>query len=266
MDTKKYIDFIIESLEPLVAKLARGGNIALNLSQDIFEDHSPARSDYLERLVIRLKDDLGLSLMDRIPWVSNKPPGPRQWASEKRIQMHTGYEPIYWFCNDPLACISSNQRVLEPHSEKHLKFVRNGGTKKHAVHGDGAYIKRVGSYGKETAGKIPTNVFNISNYCKSGREVSAYARTLGISPHGAKMPLPLAEKLVRFLSREGDLIVDLFGGTLTTGHAAELHNRRWLCTDMMWEYIRSSFVRFEDKIINPKFLEAPWRNKKSLSY
>jgi len=266
MDTGKYIDFIIESLEPLIAKLARGGNIALNLSQDIFEDRSPARSDYLERLVIKLKDDLGLSLMDRIPWTcSNKPPGPYQWASKKRIQLHTGYEPIYWFTNDPLACISNNQRVLEPHSEQHLKFVRSGGTKKYAVHGDGAYVKRIGSYSKETAGKIPSNVFNFSNYCKEGRAVSAYAKSLGISAHAAKMPLPLAEKLVQFLSREGDLVVDLFGGTLTTGQAAERHRRRWLCTDIMWEYIRSSFIRFDDKVINPKFLNAPWRGQRTLS-
>jgi site-specific DNA-methyltransferase (cytosine-N4-specific) len=267
MSTTKYIEFILESFEPLVAKLAKGGNIAINLSQDIFEDCSPARSDYLERLVIKFKDELGLSLMDRIPWTcTNKPPGPYQWASKNRYQLHTGYEPIYWFTNDPLACISNNQRILEPHSEQHLKFVRSGGTKKHAVNGDGAYVKKVGSYSKETAGKIPQNVFNFSNYCKEGRAVSAYAKTLGIPAHAAKMPLPLAEKLVKFLSQEGDLICDPFGGTLTTGHAAEIHGRRWICTDMIWEYIRSSFVRFDDKVINPRFLSAPWRGKKALSY
>ena len=61
IDSKAYITFIVESLEPLVAKLCKGGNIVLNLSQDIFETNSPARSDYLERLVITLKDELGLS-------------------------------------------------------------------------------------------------------------------------------------------------------------------------------------------------------------
>ena len=269
IDTKAYIRFIVESLEPLVAKLCKGGNIVLNLSQDIFETNSPARSDYLERLVITLKDELGLFLMDRIPWVcTNKPPGPIQYASLKRMQLNNGWEPVYSFTNDPIANISNNQRILEPHTQQHLDFVRNGGTKKHAVNGDGAYVKRVGSYAKETKGKIPRNVFFDSNIllfpnnCVSGKAVSDYAKSLGIASHGAKMPLSLAEKLVQFFSREGDLVVDPFGGTLTTGHAAEKHKRRWICTDMMWEYIRSSFIRFEDRVINPKFLSSPWRNRK----
>lgn len=267
MSTEKYIEFILESFEPLVAKLAKGGNIAINLSQDIFEDKSPARSDYLERLVIRMKDELGLHLMDRIPWTcTNKPPGPYQWASKTRYQLHNGYEPIYWFTNDPFACISNNQRVLEPHSEQHLKFVRSGGTKKRSVNGDGAYVKKVGSYSKETAGKIPQNVFNFPNNCNDGRIVSAYAKTLGLPAHSAKMPLPLAEKLVNFLSREGDIVVDPFAGSFTTAKAAEINGRRWICTEIMWEYIRTSFARFDDKVINPKFLSAPWRGKRALSY
>tara|TARA_R110001592_G_scaffold342386_3_gene632230 strand:+ start:773 stop:2020 length:1248 start_codon:yes stop_codon:yes gene_type:complete len=269
IDSKAYITFIVESLEPLVAKLCKGGNIVLNLSQDIFETNSPARSDYLERLVITLKDELGLSLMDRIPWVcTNKPPGPIQYASLKRMQLNNGWEPVYSFTNDPMANIANNQRILEPHSKQHLDFVRAGGTKKHAVNGDGAYVKRVGSYSKETKGKIPRNVFFDSNIllfpnnCESGKAVSDYAKSLGIAAHGAKMPLSLAEKLVQFFSREGDLIVDPFGGTLTTGHAAENNNRRWICTEIMWEYIRSSFVRFNDRVVNPRFLCAPWRKSK----
>jgi site-specific DNA-methyltransferase (cytosine-N4-specific) len=249
---------------PLLDKLADGGNIALNLSQDIFEHKSPARSDYLERLVIALKDELGLHLMDRIPWVCpNKLPGPIQWASLKRTQMNTGYEPIYWFSNNPHKCISNNQRILEPHTTAHQNFINAGGTKKHAVHGDGAYIKRVGSYSNPTTGKIPKNVFSFPNNCREGNKVSAYAKRLGISPHAAKMPLPLAEKLVNFLSREGDLVVDPFGGTLTTGQAAERNNRRWICTEMMWEYIRASFVRFDDRVMNPKFISAPWRKTRT---
>jgi site-specific DNA-methyltransferase (cytosine-N4-specific) len=72
------------------------------------------------------------------------------------------------------------------------------------------------------------------------------------------MPYSLADFLVRFLSREGDLIVDPFGGTFTTGEAAQRNARRWICTDMIWEYVRQSFARFDDTdvFINPAFTNA----------
>ena len=73
--------------------------MALSLSNDIFEQGSPARSLYLERLTIALEDRLGLRLMDRLIWKSNKPPGPYQWASKERMQLNTAYEPVLWFSN-----------------------------------------------------------------------------------------------------------------------------------------------------------------------
>lgn len=252
----EYIEFICTSLEPVVDKLVRGGSIALNVSNDIFEDKSPARSTYLERLIIALEDRLGLKKMDTMAWISNKAPGPIQWASLKRIQLNTGYEPILWLSNSPLDAFSNNQRVLMPHSESHKRFMESGGQKTAAVNADGNYVKRVGSYGNVTQGKIPKNVLNLSNYCHSGRMVSQYAKQLGIPPHSAKMPFSVADFLVRFLTEPGQLVVDPFAGTLTTGEAAERNGRSWLCCELTWEYIRQSFVRFDDVWVNPAFANA----------
>jgi DNA modification methylase len=259
VNTIKYIDFICEALEPIVNNLYVGGNIALNIGNDIFESGSPARSIYVERLVIALVDRFGLSLMDRMPWsCPNKIPGPIAWASKKRMQLNAGFEHILWFCNEPNKCIANNQRVLKSHTEKHQKFIITGGHKTTSVNGDGAYVKKQGAWSNQTAGTIPKNVLTFHNTCSHGRKVSNYAKELGIAPHSAKMPYSLAEFLVRFLSREGDLIVDPFGGTFTTGEAAERNGRRWICTDTIWEYVRQSFIRFDDRdtFINPVFLNA----------
>lgn len=255
----EYIDFVCRALEPIIDKMANGASLALNVSNDIFEDKSPARSTYLERLIIALEDRMGLSKMDVLPWMSNKIPGPTYWASKHRIQLNTTYEPILWFCNNPIACFADNRRVLQPHTEKHKKLMESGGIKKSSVNGDGAYRKNVGGFGQVTEGKIPKNILQFSNYCHTGRAVSRYAKEMGLPTHGAKMPFSLASFLVQYLSRPGDLIVDPFGGTLTSGEAAEANGRRWVCTEMVWEYIRQSFVRFDrfdDVYINPEFCNA----------
>lgn len=67
-DESHYVNFICSALEPIVGNLVPGGSIVLNISNDIFESKSPARSLYVERLILALHDRLGLALMDRMPY------------------------------------------------------------------------------------------------------------------------------------------------------------------------------------------------------
>jgi hypothetical protein len=63
-----YVDWLCLQLEPIARNLVRGGTIALNVSNDIFEPGMPSRSLYREKLVIALCERLGLHKMDEIPW------------------------------------------------------------------------------------------------------------------------------------------------------------------------------------------------------
>jgi DNA modification methylase len=243
---ESYIDFICEILEPVVKNLVCGGNIALSVSQDIFEPGLPSRSMYLEKLTIALCERFGLHLMDRLVWESNKPPGPYQWASKQRMQLNVGYEFVLWFTNDPMRCIADNRRVLEPHSAAHQKLIGQGGEKRERVSGDGAYRIREGSYGNDTPGRIPRNVMHVGNVCHSQRQYKQRAKELGLAPHGATMPLALARKLVRFLSDVGQLVVDTCGGSMTTALACELESRAWASTELVFDYIRGGAERFRD--------------------
>ena len=123
-----YIDWIRKMLAPVVRNLVPGGSICLNISNDLFEPGLPSRSLYRERLVIALCDRFGLRKMDELIWHNaSKPPGPVRWASIERSQLNVGYEPVYWFTNDPTRVRSNNRRVLQAHSDKHLKLINAGG-------------------------------------------------------------------------------------------------------------------------------------------
>jgi site-specific DNA-methyltransferase (cytosine-N4-specific) len=243
-DVSVYTDFICRSLEPVVANLAPEGSVVINLSQDIFVPGTPARSTYLERLVIAIEDRLGLSLMDRVPWCSNKPPGPMQWSSKKRVQMNVSWEPMLWFALDPMRVKSDNRRVLQPHTETHLKLLTAGGEQRTASYGDGAYRLRPGSYGKPTAGRIPRNVITMGNGCPDHRQYRRDAERLGLPPHGAPMPKAMYDYWIQFLTEPGDLCADIFGGRITLGKSAEELGRRWVVTEIMLEYTRAAAERF----------------------
>ena len=247
-DEQEYIDFICRSIEPVVRNLAPGGSICLNISNDVFEPGCPARSMYIERLLIKLHDQLGLKLMDRLVWENpNKPPGPIQWTSIKRIHLNVGYEPIYWLTNDPVRARSNNRRVLQQHTEKHLAYLRNGGEQRNASYCDGAYTLRAGkSFANLTEGKIPRNVLKFSNTCHDKRRTAHQARALGLPIHGATMPLELAKFLIQLLTGDGDdeLVADIFAGWNTVGRAAEELGRPWIVAENIYEYVRGGAERF----------------------
>ncbi|KZC39844.1 DNA methyltransferase [Rhodanobacter sp. FW510-R12] len=241
----EYVDFIVHAIEPLVRTLVRGGSMALNLSNDVFMASSPARSTYLERLIIALEDRLGLQLMDRLPWVNlSKAPGPIAWASKERIHLNVGFEPIIWMCNAPRESFADNRRVLEPHTEKHRQLIAAGGTAVEGDYSDGAYRRRAGAFGRETAGRIPKNVLMRGHRCADAMATRRDAQRLGLPPHGAVMPTSVADFLVRYLTEPGQLVVDPFGGKGTTGLAAERAGRRWLICDRVLDYLRAGAERF----------------------
>lgn len=234
----EYVDWLTGQLEPIVKLLVPGGSICLNVSNDIFEPGLPSRSLYRERLVIALCDRLGLHKMDELIWhAPNKVPGPLQWASLSRQQLNTAWEPVYWFTNDPRMCKSDNRRVLQEHTERHLKLIERGGEDRTAEYGDGAYRLKPGAYGSQTLGRIPRNVITCSTNSGNKRVMRSAALAQGLPTHGALMPLPLARFLVEFLTEPGDLTVDPFFGWGTTGKACEELGRRWMGTELMGEHV-----------------------------
>lgn len=245
-DEKEFVNWICDTLAPVVENLADGGSIVLNLG-DCCLKHSPARSMYIHRLVLELHDRFKLSYMDNLIWHNlTKPPGPIQYASKKRVHLNAGYENIIWMTNNPDAVYSDNRRVLQPHSEQHLKLIAKGGEQRARVNSDGAHRILVGAYGNPTEGKIPRNVIPMAHTCRSQQLYKAHARSVGIQPHGASMPLKLAKFLIEFFTRRGQLVVDPFSGSFTIALAAEQLLRRWIGVEHFLEYIAPSSYRFYD--------------------
>lgn len=259
-----YADFACRAVEPLLKNLAPGGSIVVNVSNDLFEEGLPSRSTYIERMVVAFEDRLGLSLMDRHPWINpSKPPGPVEYASKKRIHMNVGWEPIYWFTNDPTCVKANNQNTLLPHTERHKRFVANGGEKQARSYSDGAYTVKPGSYSKETPGRIHRNFSIVGHNCPENRMFHRLAKQLNLPAHGAPFPRRLYDLFIQHLTDVGDLCVDLFSGRGTMGVAAEELGRRWLMTEWILEYPRIGAERarnFKGFWMNPamdEILAAP---------
>ena len=63
------------------------------------------------------------------------------------------------------------------------------------------------------------------------------------------MPASLASFFVHFLTDPGDLVLDPFAGSNTTGFVAELAGRRWVAIDQEKKYVEQSRIRFGDPVL-----------------
>ena len=256
-DEREYVAFLVKALEPVVKRMRPGGTIALNVTNDAFLNGLPARSLYRERLVLALHDELGLQKLDTICWVNkSKPPGPTQWACMRPTLLGVAYEPIYLFTNDPARSLCDNRRVLQPHTDRHLKLIGRGGEERTGRFGDGAYSIRPGSFARATSGALPRNVLEYGHKCGDLDAYRAYCREQGLPVHAAAMPLKLVLFLVQYLAAPGDLVVDLFSGTGTTGKACELSGRHWFMVERILQHVVGAASRFR----GCEDFEATWED------
>lgn len=67
------------------------------------------------------------------------------------------------------------------------------------------------------------------------------------------MPSDLARFFIRFLTEPGDIVLDPFGGSNTTGAAAEDLERFWLSIEATEDHIKGSRGRFGNRITHDSF-------------
>jgi site-specific DNA-methyltransferase (cytosine-N4-specific) len=90
-----------------------------------------------------------------------------------------------------------------------------------------------------------TNALTVSNTVSTD-DYRAFCKANELKIHPARMAPELPEFFIRFLTDEDDLVFDPFGGSNTTGAAAEGLGRQWLTLEPQNEYIQGSLGRFPD--------------------
>jgi DNA modification methylase len=99
------------------------------------------------------------------------------------------------------------------------------------------------AFGRNNGGALPSNLLAIPNSQSNDAYLRA-CKTLGLPGHPARFPLRLPAFFIEMLTDPGDLVVDFFGGSNTSGRAAEDLGRRWLSFELDQEYAALSAVRF----------------------
>jgi len=71
--------------------------------------------------------------------------------------------------------------------------------------------------------------------------------------HPTQKPLKLLERILLASTNEGDVVLDPFNGSGTTGVAALRLGRKYVGIEMSEEYLDLTIERLEDELRNPRF-------------
>ncbi len=236
----EYVDWITRLVEAWLPTLAADGSLVLNLG-DAWLPGMPAQSTYQERVLIALEDRLGLRLCQRFAWHSpTKLPAPAQYVNIERCRVKTSLEQVYWL--SPSARPYANNRdVLVPYSDAMKARLAQGGEK--GARRPSGFVHAAGAFGADNGGAIPSNLIVASNSESNSPYIRA-CKAQGLPVHPARFPIALPEFFIKLLTRVHDLVADPFGGSGTTGRAAENLDRRWLIIEQMREYLAGAYQRF----------------------
>ncbi|HET7921304.1 MAG TPA: site-specific DNA-methyltransferase [Gammaproteobacteria bacterium] len=237
----EYIDWLTEFATLVRRKLTDDGSFVLDLG-GAYKKGVPVRSLYNYRVLVRFCDEIGFHLAEEFFWHNpSKLPSPIEWVNKRKLRVKDSVNTVWWLSKTewPKADVT---KVLSPYGERMKKLIRNP-AKFYTPKGRPSGHDVSAGFGKDNGGAIPSNLLQISNSESNGQYLSG-CKTIGIRAHPARFPTKLPEFFIRFLTEPGDLVVDIFAGSNTTGQVAEAEGRRWLAFDEQLEYLAASAFRF----------------------
>jgi site-specific DNA-methyltransferase (cytosine-N4-specific) len=240
----EYIVWLSEFAKIVLKKLKSDGSFVLDLG-GAYQKGVPSRSLYNFRIPIHFCDDLGFFLAEDFYWFNpSKLPSPIEWVNKRKIRAKDSVNTVWWFSKTefPKANVSN---VLTEYSDRMKKLLEDpdkfyDAKKRPSGHDIGK------GFGKNNKGAIPSNLLQIPNSESNGGYMSG-CKSIGIKSHPARFPAKLPEFFIKFLTEPGDVVVDIFAGSNTTGYVAETHKRYWYSFDEEIEYVAASAFRFLEK-------------------
>lgn len=240
---------------PLTKFLTPTGSIVLELGNG-WNPGTPTVSTIGIKALLAFQEEAGLHLCQEfICYNPARLPTPAEWVAVRRERVKDAFTRVWWLSPTPTPK-ADNRRVLTEYSGAMRKLLQRGtyssgrrpsehkvGVKSFLADNGGAIPPNVLVPPESETPTEPQAVLPIPNTASRGG-YHEKCRAQNVARHPAAMPEPLVEFFVRFLTDPGELVLDPFAGSNTTGAVAEGLGREWLGIEADADYAAASRVRF----------------------
>ena len=264
VSSHEYVEWFLQFAREFQRILKPEGSLVIDIGGTWIKG-MPVRSLYHYELVLELckpvdEGGCGFYLSQELYWYNPaKLPTPAEWVTVRRIRVKDAVNTVWWLSLSPTPK-ANNRRVLKPYSDAQQVLMKNGYkaklrpsehqiSTKFGTDNGGAIPPNILSdseFKYEIGESLPVNVVSASN-TSSNDHYQRQCREHGIKPHPARFPNQLPEFIINLCTEEGDIVLDPFAGSNTTGSVAERLQRKWLAFELSEEYLKGSKFRFESQ-------------------
>jgi site-specific DNA-methyltransferase (cytosine-N4-specific) len=242
-DQAEYVEWLVGFGRAALPVLKETGSLVIDLG-GAYQRGRPVRSLYQFRVLLEFCDTLGYRLAEEFYWHNPaKLPSPIEWVNKRKIRVKDSVNTIWWFSKGdwPKADV---RQVLAPYSDRMKKLIADPDSFYRPKDRPSGHDIGKG-FGTDNGGAIPPNLLQFPN-TDSNSCYLRYCKGLGREGHPARFPAEIPKFFIKFLTEPGDVVVDIFSGSNTTGRVAEELGRRWLSMEERRDYAALSAVRFLD--------------------
>lgn len=245
LEGKDYIDWLAGFARYFRDCLSEYGSIVMEMGNS-WEPGHPVMSTLSLQALLAFLEEGRFHLCQQFVWHNPaRLPSPAQWVNVERIRVKDAYTHLWWMSptHKPKA---DNRKVLTEYSESMKQLLKS--QKYNSGRRPSEYNIGKESFLRNNQGAIPSNVLTFAN-TRATSAYLKYCRAHNLQPHPARMPYELPEFFIKFLTDPGDLVLDPFAGSNTTGATAERLHRRWISIEPVQDYIEGSKGSFEGPLV-----------------
>ena len=235
----KYLEWFKPFAEGIKRVLKPTGSLVIDIGP-AWLPGLPPKSLYQFELLTMLCEEYGFFLaQDFYWWNPARMPAPAEWVNVRRLRVKDAVNPVWWLSPTPWPK-ASNRRVLTPYGKSQKELFKRGYNA--GPRPSGHVVSE--SWGRDNGGAIPPNLIAAPNTV-SDDPYQKFCRDMNMKPHPARFPWSLPEFFIRMLTDRGDLVVDPFAGSCITGAVAESLGRKWVCGELIEDYLLGALGRFQ---------------------
>lgn len=270
----EYVEWFAEFAPLLREMVTDDGSIVIEIG-NAWMPGRPVMSIHVLKAFLRFLEKGDLHLCQEFIWYNPaRLPSPIEWVNKERSRVKDAFTRLWWMSPSerPKA---DNRKVLREYSPSMKRLIQSG--KYNAGPRPSAHNIGIESFKTDNQGAIPPNVGDVdgvpsidglisqdqfeqtlrllsdfegaTNLIKAANTVSSdsyrkFCLDQRTDVHPARMPKSLVDFFVKFLTDEGDIVLDPFAGSNTTGAVAEALNRKWIAIEADWKYAAHSIGRF----------------------
>lgn len=220
----KYVEWFIPICVEICRIIKPTGSFILNINDKV---EGRFRHPYVFDLISEIHKKTNLKMFERLFWNKLK-------SLPNKSRFGDRIEYLFWFAKSKDFYFNIDELRTE-YSEASIKRMKMPLKKRFSRTQENQTSAEYKKWEPNPKGALPTTLVNISSETKriSDKHVAVY-------------PVELVEYFIKGSTKEGDLVLDPFMGTGTTGVAAKNLGRNWIGFDIQSEYVEFAKKRIEN--------------------